>query len=334
MKIIESLIQAKAAQAPPLLKNIYTEKALHEQCAHELEEDIERLESDRLASLFAKYAPIAGQQPSEYKTRLLNGDNGDIALCGIRFRGMDISQPFITVAATLKPLTIDSINALVEDISKAFADFKPHYVQFYVASYLAIEPANFSVAHWDNRILANTLDTLIASSVADITCLSHVNLSHAKYELLPAKSMFFYEQYKRAYTKLFESSPQHASMTELKSLEDMTEWMVQRFVHLLYINDELAGVMVIEPDTSLGMTWFYVIENLVFAEYRGQGLGKWMQQAMIYQLANDPNRPLDRQKTDMLFGTIHSNNTSAIECAKSVGREDIGGYLWVATGIK
>ena len=59
-----------------------------------------------------------------------------------------------------------------------------------------------------------------------------------------------------------------------------------------------------------------------------------MQLALIYRLINDQSRQSRRQKTDMLFGTIHFDNTSAFQCAKSVGRDDIGGYLWVATGIK
>jgi hypothetical protein len=59
-----------------------------------------------------------------------------------------------------------------------------------------------------------------------------------------------------------------------------------------------------------------------------------MQLALIYRLINNQSRQSRRQKTDMLFGTIHFDNASAIKCAKSVGRDDIGGYLWVATGIK
>ena len=328
-KIIESLIQAKAAQAHPLLKRIYTKTDLYKQCAHELQEDIERLESDHLALLFAKYASITGRHPSEYKTRLISCDNGNIALCGIRFRGMDISQPFVTVTATLKPLSINSINVLVDNISKAFEAFKPQYVQFYVPSYLDIEPANFSSAHWDNRILANSLNTLSENAVQDIAC-----RSDTKCELLSARSLTFYNQYEMAYNKLLDDFPQHTLMMELKPIEDMRTWVAQSFVHLLHVNDELAGVIIVEPDNSLGMTGFYIIENIVFSEYRGQGLGKWMQQAMIYRLANDQSRQSERQKTDMLFGTIHFDNTSAIQCAKSVGRYDIGGYLWVATGIK
>ena len=72
IKIIESLIQAKAAQAPPLLKRIYTKTDLYKQCAHELQEDIERLESDHLALLFAKYVSITGRHPSEYKPHPLH----------------------------------------------------------------------------------------------------------------------------------------------------------------------------------------------------------------------------------------------------------------------
>ena len=328
-KIIESLIQAKAAQAHPLLKRIYTKTDLYKQCAHELQEDIERLESDHLALLFAQYAFITGRHPSEYKTRLINCDNGNIALCGIRFRGMDISQPFVTVTTTLKPLSIDSINILVDNISKAFHAFKPQYAQFYIPSYLDIEPANFSSAHWDNRILANSLYTLVENEVQDIAC-----PAHTKCELVSANSLTFYNQYEMAYNKLLDEFPQHAVMMELKPIEDMRAWVAQGFVNLLCVNDKLAGVIIVEPDNSLGMTGFYIIENIIFSEYRGQGLGKWMQQAMIYQLVNNQSRQSKRQETDMLFGTIHFDNTSAIQCAKSVGRYDIGGYLWVATGIE
>ena len=329
IKIIESLIQAKAAQVPPLLKRIYTKTDLYKQCAHELQEDIERLENDDLALLFAQYASITGRHPSEYKTRLISCDNGNIALCGIRFRGMDLSQPFVTVAATLKPLSINSINILVDNISKDFEDFKPQYVQFYIPSYLDIGPANFPLAHWDNRILANSLDTLNENAVQDIA-----RPSHTKCELLSANSLIFYNQYEMAYNKLIDDFPQHAVMMELKPIEDMRIWVDQGFVNLLYVNDELAGVIIAEPDNGLSMTGFYIIENIIFSEYRRQGLGKWMQQAMIYQLANNQSRQSERQKTDMLFGTIHFDNTSAIQCAKSVGRDDIGGYLWVATGVE
>ena len=328
-KIIESLIQAKAAQAPPLLKRIYTKTDLYKQCAHELQEDIERLKSDRLALLFAQYASITGQHSSEYKTRLISCDNGNIALCGIRFRGMDISQPFVTVTATLKPLSITSISVLVDNISKAFEGFKPQYIQFYVPSCLDIEPANFPLARWDNRILANSLDTLNENAGQDMAY-----CSNKKYELLSTNSLTFYNQYVMAYNKLLNDVPQHALMMELKPIEEMRIWVAHGFVHLLYVNDELAGVIIVEPDNSLGMTGFYIIENIIFSEHRGQGLGKWMQQAMIYHLANDQSRQSERPKTDMLFGTIHFDNTSAIQCAKSVGRYDIGGYLWVATGIK
>lgn len=328
-KILKSLIQAKAAQVHPLLKRIYTKTDLYNQCAHELQEDIERLESDYLALLFAKYAAVTGRHSSEYKTRLINGDNGNIALCGIRFRGMDISQPFVTVTTTLKPLSINSINILVDNISKAFEAFKPQYVQFYIPSYLDIEPANFSSAHWDNRILATSLDTLTENAVQDIAC-----PSHTKCELLSANSLTFYKQYEMAYNKLLDDSPQHAVMMELKPIEDMRIWMAQGFINLLYVNDELAGVIIVEPDNSLGMTGFYIIENIIFSQYRGQGLGKWIQQVVIYQLVNNQSSQLKRKKTDMLFGTIHFDNTSAIQCAKSVGRDDIGGYLWVATGIE
>ncbi|MGP5121215.1 hypothetical protein ACTXJF_14305, partial [Psychrobacter alimentarius] len=244
-KIIESLIQAKAAQAPPLLKRIYTKTDLYKQCAHELQEDIERLKSDRLALLFAQYASITGQHSSEYKTRLISCDNGNIALCGIRFRGMDISQPFVTVTATLKPLSITSISVLVDNISKAFEGFKPQYIQFYVPSCLDIEPANFPLARWDNRILANSLDTLNENAGQDMAY-----CSNKKYELLSTNSLTFYNQYVMAYNKLLNDFPQHALMMELKPIEDMRIWVAHGFVHLLYVNDELAGVIIVEPDNS------------------------------------------------------------------------------------
>ena len=328
-KIIESLIQANAEQAHPLLKEIYTKKEVYEQCAHELQEDIERLDSDHLARLFAEYTSIAGTHPEDYKTRLIYCDNGDVALCGIRFRGMDISQPFVTVTATLQPLSIHHINILVANLSEAFAAFKPLYVQFYIPSNLDIEPAHFPSAHWDNRILANALDTLAENVAPYKVCPADL-----KYELLAAKTLSFYSQYEMAYHTLVQDCPQHAAMMELKPIEDMKIWVAQGLVHLLCVNDELAGVIIVEPDNSLGMTGFYVIENIVFSKYRGQGLGKWMQQTMISQLADRQNKPSIRQPTDMLFGTIHFDNTSAIQCAKSIGRDDIGGYLWVATGIQ
>lgn len=320
MKIIESLIKAKANQLSILLKKCYSEQELYQQSSILLSEDIERLTSDELAQLFSIHAPIAGVDSAAYKSRILELADGNQVLCGIRFRGLDVERPFVNVAATTKALTVSQIKLISDEISQAFRTFRPQHVQFYIASHLSITPEDFDDAHWDYRILAGP----ITQSAYQLSLNTSMN-SQPNCEIHRAKTLDFYPQYVQDYHNLLAQNPAYTEMTEVKSIEDMTEWLAQGLIYLLTVDDALAGIIVLERDNSLGLTGFYVNENLVFKDYRGLGLGKWMQQAVIQTLNTQPSC----QPTDMLFGTIHHDNIAAIKTAKSVGRQDIGGYLWV-----
>lgn len=318
--VIDTFIQAQLDQASPLLKRHYALARLKAQLAHELSEDIERLTSDELAQLFYIHAPIAGVDAAAYKSQILELADGNQVLCGIRFRGLDIERPFVNVAATTKGLTVSQIRLIIDEISQAFIAFRPQYIQFCIPSHLTITPADFTDAHWDYRILAGPITQLVEQLPLTLSADSQSNC-----EIQRAKTLDFYPQYVQDYHNLLDQHPAYTEMTEVKSIEDMSEWLAQGLIYLLRVDDALAGVMVLERDNSLGMTGFYINENLVFENYRGLGLGKWLQQAVIQTLNTCPNC----QPTDMLFGTIHHDNVAAIKTAKSVGRQDIGGYLWV-----
>lgn len=322
IRLYESLIQAKIRQSSPLLKQHYSDEQLYQQASNELAEDVERLTSNELAEIFYQYAPVANVDASAYKTRMLSIDSNEI-LCGIRFRGMDLSRPFVNIAVTTETLTKATINKVVEQVSQDFRAFSPQYVQFYISSHLAINAEDFDNAHWDYRVLANALTLLVNNISKDDSI-----INQPRYSLILTDDLEFYPEYEQAYKDLFDKNPDHKEMTELKAIENMTEWLAQGLIFLLKVDTALAGIMIVERDNSLGMTGFYVNENLVFNHYRG--LGAWMQQAVIQQLANQPNK----RASDMLFGTIHNDNIAAINCAKRMGRQDIGGYLWVATDIR
>ena len=314
---IADFVKAQVAIAPKLLKELYTDQQLFEQYSTDLAEDIERLNNDKLAKLFAKYAPIEGAKSADYQTRIVSIDGAKV-LCGIRFRGMDITQSFVNIAAMTAPLTPDHITAISRQLAIAFKIFQPLYCQLFIPSHLPFSPSDFTKAHWDYRLLASPLTTLIDG--ADQA------LDHSMSPILyAAQTLDFYSDYESAYIELFEESPEHRLFTGLQSIEDMQDNIDQGLVYLLKVKDKLAGIMALDRDNSLGITGFYVNENIVFNGYRGMGLGKWLQRAVIGRLAQRP----DTQSTDMLFGTIQFDNTAAIECAKSVGRQDIGGYLWV-----
>ncbi|MDO5770397.1 MAG: GNAT family N-acetyltransferase [Psychrobacter sp.] len=380
--VIEQLIESRVARASLLLRQVYTDQQLYQQFTQELAEDIERLTRDDLAELFYQLVPVTGVSAQDYKTRMVFLELVGHILCGIRFRGMDITRPFVNIELIDAPLNPATLAAISRHVRQDFKAFGPHYIQCYIPSHMHIGPTDFieeypakaySIkAHWDYRILAAPLSALIEGFLKEETLnkgrfneealkmdtdidnqlvevdliknngsdsnLNFVNATAAEtppnsndktVKLIPATSLTFYPDYEQGYKTMVAQLPQQKEWTEMMSAYEMQQGVNNGLVYLLKVGGKLAGLMALERSNSLGMSGYYVNENIVFNRYRGLGLGKWLQQSVIERLAERS----DWQRTDMLFGTIHHDNQSAIQCAKSIGREDIGGYLWVSTAL-
>jgi len=69
------------------------------------------------------------------------------------------------------------------------------------------------------------------------------------------------------------------------------------------------------------MTGFTVAENVIDAPHRGQKLAPAAMQHLFEMLPAADG--------DVLWGTIHPDNTPSLHNALRVGRETVGAHLWL-----
>lgn len=315
---MQRFIDAKLAQTPPIVKTWYDEKTLRELAAEALTDDIERLTSDRLAKLFYLHAQVDGVDSHEaYKTRIIGLPELGDTICGIRFRGMDVTKPFVNMAITEQPLTANGMAESVAILAEAFVEFSPQQVRFYLTSNLNIATSDFvdGVAQWDRALLANRF--------AALTPMAHVP---DEFSVKRAQTVDFYDDYAQMCTRLFAESPKFLHYTRCESKDDFQNILDSDGHHFVLSHaGEFTGLISLDNDKYGGLQGLYVVEKILAPHMHGQGLGKAFEATVIRRLLDDGLVSDD----EIFFGEIDYDNKGSLHSALKNGRVEVGRFLWL-----
>lgn len=284
------------------------DEAVARNLTEELDGDLERLESDALATEFRHHCPVAGADAEDYKNRLLNVGGLEL-LVGIRFLGLDLAKPFVDVMYTSEPTLTPGQLARVQDaVRKDFSPFQPKRTRFYCPSHLP----RFS-ADGDKRLLAAPLGVMLARADAD-----------ARVTLRRASSLEFYPEYAAAYRELHEARPGLRDVLRVESAEDMQGYLEAGHLFEVFVDDVWAGVTAVFRDVDAGIGGFCVAEIVLASAFRGRGFGPSVQRGLAAGLLEGDAKP-----GELLFGTVGEANVPARRTAQRAGRLDVGGHVWV-----
>lgn len=103
----------------------------------------------------------------------------------------------------------------------------------------------------------------------------------------------------------------------------MTDTVQAGLAFEVWLDGVRSGLAAVYRDTAFGLRGFVVQEMFLYAQARGQGLGRVAQWHLAHCLL--PHS----QPGDALHGTIHSSNHAALRTAAAAGRERVGRQLWV-----
>jgi L-amino acid N-acyltransferase YncA len=303
-------------QVHPQLKVWYSQAQLESNLSDQLDLDLDRLEN--LGEGFERNMPVPGATPEMYNHRLLEVAGMQVML-GIRFRGGDISIPFVDLVRSSRAITSAAqVEAICDLVRREFAVFRPLKVRFYQPAHLEFQ---FGPNHGlpgssgDRRVLAAPLTTMLAHPKPD--GLERVSLRRTH-------DLEFYEQYAQTYAAIYQERPWLPHESSTHSLEDMQEYLEIAQVYEIFVDGQWAGITGGEPHSDeFALKGFVVIEMLLAKFARGQGLGA----AVQYRLAEALRA--SSVPEDVLYGTIGSNNPPMLKTAARVGRVDLGGWIWV-----
>ncbi|CAM3213221.1 N-acetyltransferase domain-containing protein [Deinococcus saxicola] len=179
---------------PERLANLAEEHAFDLQLATDLE----------LAGKRADFINV-GPPPEAYLNRWIGVAPDLDAMLSIRFKGMDVTKPFVDVSVTSRPVTVADLPALVEAAEREYQGFNAPRIRIWSAA------ETFSDLRPDQRVLAAPLAELGGGEVAP------------ELSLKPTADLSHYADAQAAYAAVDAAHPKHPGQAGLLSEEDLQD---------------------------------------------------------------------------------------------------------------
>ena len=219
-------------QAHPHLKTWYSRLQLEANLTDQLEIDLDRLE--HLDEGFERNMPVTGATPAMYNHRVYELAGMQVVL-GIRFRGGDITIPFVDLVRSSGPITSAAqVEAICDLVRQEFAVFKPLRVRFYQPAHLEFQ-IEVPGSSGDKRVLAAPLTSMLAQPKPD---------GLERVALRRTHDLEFYPRYAETYAAAYQERPWLPVESSTHSLEDMQEYLEIAQVYEIFVDGQFnAGVI-------------------------------------------------------------------------------------------
>ena len=294
----------------PSVRRWLSAETIRANLLEELDDDLERFESDALAAEFQHHCPVAGATADDYKNRVLTARGLEL-LAGIRFLGRDMTKPFVDVMYSSEAaLTPEQLSAVKDRVREAFSVFGPKRIRLYSSS----NQPRFA-GDGDKRLLAAPLGVMLAQPEAET--LRRVRLKRAE-------SLAFYPDYAAIYRELQAEHPELQEVVRLEPEAAMQTYLDEGYVFEIFVDGHPAGLTAVLEDVQTGLSGLCVMEIVLARAFRTRGFGSAVQRRLAAALI-----AVGVAQDVLLFGTIGEVNLPARRTAGRAGRVDLGGHIWV-----
>lgn len=279
--------------APERLANLAEEHAFDLQLATDLD----------LAGKRAEFINV-GPPPEAYLNRWVTVRPDLDAMLSIRFKGMDVSKPFVDVSVTSRPVGAADFPWLSAAALRDYGNFHPPRIRVWSAA------ETFAGLKPDLRVLAAPLAELRGEEVTP------------ELSLRPTTDHSNYADAQAAYAAVDAAHPKHIGQAGLLSEEDLQDTIDAGTMFDVVWRGRWSGYAGTLPKTKNGLPAQSVQEMLLAPHARGHGFGASLSTLLARHLPADGR---------VLSGTIHGENRGAQTAARRAGRHDVGGWWWVPT---
>ena len=317
--LLTALARARQAWVSPRLHDWYDDARLVGQLASWLSDEAARVGDVVFGADFRDGVGIAASaDPLDWANRRIDLPTGGWAVAGIRFRGLDVTRPFVDVVATTEPPTPDGLATVATAVLPYFASFDPLCLRVD-----APDPAGLveQVAA-DERFgpLSSVDQYVVAGPVAELRGRPRAP-SYEVVALRPGDASALAKRAAAIYAELARRNPDLLMWARAEDAESLAACADQRLLFEVVLDGEPAGVVAAVRDDAHGMSGFSVEELCLDADRRGRRLAPGVLQRLVDELPAEDG--------DVLWGTIHPDNAPSLRNSVSVGREVVGGYAWV-----
>ena len=270
---------------------------------HSIRQEVEslaELQSSEICLKRSLHFNLAGVGPDDYKERILYLNETHFILAGIRFRGLDVTQPFVSVLGNFKDIKYIPFDKIGELIKEEFKVFRSICFHMSFPGEKIIPAHNFKI---DRYTVMGNIQAIVEQKLKSIP---------DKVEIKALNEMNFYDDYVREYDILYKKSPQLKSEVKIESLESLLEAASENLLFEVIINGKRAGVIAGYVENYFGLNQVCILEELLFEKYRGKGFGVYLQKAFAQKMQGH---------FEILWGHISQLNPSSLKTALKNGRK-------------
>ena len=261
---------------------------------HEELELITKLGSEEISARRHQFFNLPGTTVADFKERGSTTGADDVTVAVIRFVGLDVNRPFVSIISTLRRVEQRELGQiLAENVSV----FNPHSVRMPVPE--SFEYQDFAQA--DRYTVVGDLREI----------LGRPKVSAGKVELCVPADLGFYQAYLEEYEAFHQASPELRQEVRPESREDLQDSLEAGLLFQIFIDGNFAGVIGGDLQKYHGIQSVHVREEILFRSYRGRGFGAQAQRAFCEALDGS---------VKLLCGSIFHKNTSSLKTALRNGR--------------
>lgn len=240
--------------------------------------------------------------------------SGGWAVTGIRFRGRDVTKPFVDVIATSVTPDAAGLGELAA-VLPAYAAFAPLCLRVHLPGAVRATtfpaPADF-VATPDQFVVAGPVAAVRERPGRPGS--GAVALGPIDPEEAAVRCAAIYADVRRTHPALGD----WATPAEAEDLEDAAD---EALLFGVLVDGQPAGVVAAVREDAYGLTGFLVEEIALDTAHRGKRLGPVVLQRLAERLPAGPS--------DVLWGHVHPDNTPSLRNALASGREVVSTLVWI-----
>lgn len=277
----------------------------------DVEENMNYCSDDVAAKRFFDFAKIKGTSPEDYKYRHLQTRLGEM-ITSIRFIGGDLNKP--AVFLMYKDFELNSMSDIQEIttfISKEYAIFQPQRIRWYSKEIETKLIDSHDSITGDLAYMAGFIEDLKKNPFPN---------HYEAISLVQTKTLHWYEDYVKTFEKIYKEWPAFVEMAQVESQETLNDLIPKKLLFDIHIDGKWAGIIAADQGSDSFLNGYYIVEEFLTEAFRGKNYAAAVQRHLIEKL------PASNQ--EMLFGTIHYDNTPSLKTAFRVGREVVGMYVF------
>lgn len=259
--------------------------------------ELEELGEIEVARKRQQFFGIDHTKPEDYLERMIEIDSDRLLICGIRFKNLDPSFPFVEIHPSFR-LNLNDIEQIKKILRETFKIFP--FLGFTVRNVIDDDVKQSNQPEiWSNYV------------VGEIERLKEILPKAPLLVLEQPKELYIYQQYLDEYATWRAENLELSHFVKEESEEDLQKALSQHLYFTAHISGQVAGIIAGLPEDYYGFPAVNLIDEFLFKDFRGRGLAAQLQGEFIQRLSDSYR---------FIWGTIHNKNIPSLKTALKCGR--------------